>query len=76
MTDHIKTRSQLRSMIEVKTFSDLMDRCIMSPLDRQIMDLHYLEERDFRYIADQLGYTEGAIKKRHRKILNRIKHII
>lgn len=76
MTEHIETRNKLKGIVEIKTFSDLLDRCIMSEEDRRIMELHYLQDKDLRYIADLLGYSEGTIKKRHRKILKKLNQIL
>jgi len=76
MTEHVETRNKLRSIVEIQTFSDLLNRCILSEEDKQIMELHYLHDKDLRYIADFLGYSEGTIKKRHRKILKKLKQIL
>lgn len=76
MTEHIKTRNKLKEIVEIQTFSDLLDRCILSEEDRKIMELHYLQDKDLRYIADLLGYSEGTIKKRHRKVLKKLKQIL
>lgn len=76
MTEHIETRKRLKEIVEIQAFSDLLDRCILSEEDRKLMDLHYLYDKDFRYIGDHLGYTEGAMKKRHKRILKKLKQII
>lgn len=76
MTEHIKTRNKLKEVVEIQTFSDLLDRCILSEEDRKIMELHYLQDKDLRYIADLLGYSEGTIKKRHRKVLKKLNQIL
>lgn len=76
MTEHIETRNRLKEIVEIQTFSDLLNRCILSEEDRQIMELHYLSGKDLRYIADLLGYSEGTIKKKHRRILKKLKQIL
>lgn len=76
MTEHIETRNRLREIVEIQTFSDLLNQCILSEEDRQIMELHYLRGKDLRYIADLLGYSEGTIKKKHRRILKKLKQIL
>lgn len=76
MTEHIETRTKLKEIVEIQTFSDLLDRCILSEEDRRMMELHYLQDKDLRYIADLLGYSEGTIKKRHRKVLKKLKQIL
>lgn len=76
MIEHIETRNRLRGIVEIQTFSDLLNRCILSEEDRQIIELHYLHGKDLRYIADLLGYSEGTIKKKHRRILKKLKQIL
>ena len=76
MTEHIETRNRLKKIVEIQTFSDLLNRCILSEEDRQIMELHYLRGKDLHYIADLLGYSEGTIKKKHRRILKKLKQIL
>lgn len=76
MTEHIRIRAKLKEITEIKTFSELLDRCILSENERRIMDLHYLEDKDFRFIGDALGFSEGAIKKKHRKILKKLNNLL
>ena len=40
--------------------------------DKTIMILHYLKDKDFRYIADELGYSESTIKYRHKKAIKKL----
>lgn len=76
MTKHIETRARLKDIAEVQTFTDLINRCTLSSEDKLLLELHYLEGKDLRYIGDELGYSEGAIKKRHRKALKKINQIL
>jgi DNA-directed RNA polymerase specialized sigma subunit len=76
MTEHIKTRNKIKAISKIKTFNDLMDAIIISDEDRKIMELHYLQEKDFNYIADIMGYSEITVKKRHAKIIKRIGKIL
>lgn len=76
MTEHIATRRKIKEIVEIDTFSELLNRCILSGEERRIMDLHYLEYKDFRYIGDLLGFSEGAIKKKHRRILRKLNKVL
>ena len=44
--------------------------------DKEILRMHYLHGKDFRYIGDTLGFSESTIKKRHRKALQKLNHIL
>ena len=72
MSANTETRNRLKSIPDIVSFDDLLERSTLSDLDKQILRLHYLKEKDFRYIAEELGYAEVTIKKRHIKALSKI----
>lgn len=76
MTSHIQTRAKLKEICLVTAFKDLLDLCTLSDIDKEILRLHYLKEKDFRFIGDELGFSESAIKQRHRKALKKLGNII
>lgn len=76
MTEHIETRNKVKGIVKIQTFSELLDRCILSDEERELMNLHYLKGKNFSYIGDLLGYSESTIKKKHRKILKKLDKII
>lgn len=76
MSDHIKTRNKLKSIPKVSTFMELLDSCTLSDEDKEIIKLHYVQHKNLGYIADMLGYSESAIKKKHKKILCKISKIL
>lgn len=75
-TEHIKTRQRVKDIATIKDFNDLLGRSTLSEEDKAIMQLHYLKEKDFRYIGDVLGYSESTIKYRHKKALKKISRIL
>ena len=76
MSDHIETRKKLKGIASVSSFASLIDSATLSDTDKQILKLHYLDEKDFRFIGDTLGYSESTIKKRHRKILAKLSRLL
>lgn len=76
MSDHIKTRNKLKSIPKVSTFMELLDSCTLSNEDKEIVKLHYVQNKNLGYIADMLGYSESAIKKKHKKILCKLSKIL
>lgn len=76
MTKHIQTRQKLKDICLIDTFDSLLDKCTLSDIDKQLLRLHYIQEKDFRYIGDALGYSEAAIKARHRKALKKLSSLI
>ena len=75
MSETIETRKRLKDIASISTFDELLEQSTLSDLDKEILRLHYLKEKDFRYIGDTLGYAEITIKKRHLKALSKIQSL-
>lgn len=76
MSEHIETRRKLRDIPLVEDFEDILSRCMISDEDKEILRMHYIHGKDFRLIGDTLGYTERAIKARHKSALKKISHAL
>lgn len=76
MTEHIKTRNKLKEVCLVTTFEALLSQCTLSDTDKEILRMHYLQEKDFRFIGDQLGFSEATIKSRHRKAIHKLSSLL
>lgn len=72
MSVHLDTRRKLKDIPDVSRFDDLLERSTLTDEDKEILRLHYLKGKDFRYIGDTLGYAEVTIKKRHAKALSKL----
>lgn len=72
MSEHIDTRRKIQDISSVKTFEELLENCILTDEDKMLMRLHYLNGKDFRFIGDSLGFSESTIKRRHKKILQKL----
>lgn len=75
MSETTETRKRLKDIPSIVTFDALLEQSTLSDLDKEILRLHYLEEKDFRYIGDILGYAEVTIKKRHLKALKKLSNL-
>ena len=76
MTAHIDTRRKLKEIPTRQEFEGLLNKSTLSPEDKALMYMHYLDGKDFRFIGDSLGFSEQTIKYRHRKILRKIGNMI
>lgn len=72
MSEHIDTRRKIQDISSVKTFEELLENCVLTDEDKMLMRLHYLNGKDFRFIGDSLGFSESTIKRRHKKILQKL----
>lgn len=76
MTEHIKNRNKLKAISELKRFDDLLEMSTLTPKDKQMLRMHYLDGKDFRYIGDMLGYSESAIKKIHKRAITKLANLL
>ena len=72
----VSVQKALKAIAEIDTFEKILGSSTLSDIDKEIFRMHYLEEKDFSFIADHFGYSESGIKKRHRKALNKLSKII
>ena len=72
MSAHIETSKRLKAIPSVCRFDDLLEQSTLTDEDKEILRLHYLKGKDFRYIGDMLGYAEITIKKRHSRALSKL----
>lgn len=70
------TQHSLKEIPDIKTFEELIEQLTISEEDKTLMRLHYIEGKNFAYIADVLGYSESWIKRKHLRILKKLDKII
>ena len=75
-SEHINVRRKIKEIPSITSFNDLLERSTLSDEDKELLRLHYLEDKDFRFIGDSLGYSESTIKYRHKKALKKLSKII
>lgn len=72
MSNHIMLKHKLQKIYDKNEFEELLNKATISTKDKDLMRMRYIEEYDFYYIADCLGYSRSGILKRHSKILNKL----
>jgi DNA-directed RNA polymerase specialized sigma subunit len=75
-SEHLNTRRKLRAIPTVSQFNALLDSCTLSEQDKTIIKLHYIQDKDFGYIADIMGFCEKTVKERHRNALKKLSKVI
>ena len=75
-SEHIKTRQKIKDIASVDVFYDILDKCVLSDDDKEMLKMHYVSEKDLSFIADTLGYSESTIKYRHKKALKKLGNIL
>lgn len=70
--NNAKTRKKLKQISSVRDFESLIEQTMLSEEEKQILWLHYKEQKTMAFIADELGMSEIAVKKKHSKMLMKI----
>lgn len=75
-SEHMATKHKLKDICEVKTFEELLERCILTEEEKHILREHYLHGKSLVAISMEMGYAEDTIKHKHQKILKRLHRIM
>lgn len=67
-----KVRDKLKSISTYKTFYQILDGVILSEEEKKILEMFYLENKSFDFIADEIGISRATISRRHKKILDKL----
>ena len=76
MSKHIETRKKVKEIADISSFHSLINATTLSETDKHILVLHYIEDKDFRYIGDMLGFSESTIKRHHKKALVKLSKLL
>lgn len=76
MTENVKTRNKIMELPEVVSFNNLIERSTLKPIEKELMCMHYLQDKDFCYISDILGYSESWMKRVHLKALKKLSKLL
>lgn len=76
MTSHIEARRKLQQICGVEEFEQILKQCILTEDEKTILRLHYLEGKNLALIGDVLGWSESAVKAKHRKILKKLNNFL
>lgn len=70
--ESMKTRNKLKDIGSVRDLESLINEVVLSEEEKQILMLHYREQKTLLYIADILGMSEATIKRKHKRLLLKI----
>jgi len=76
MTKHIELKHKVKNINRKTDFNSLLEESMLSEIEKKIMVMYYLENKQINYIADELGYSEQGIIKMHKRILNKLESLL
>lgn len=75
-SDYIKVKREIKAIPDLRSFNGLLDASTLSDEDKLIMRLIYLKDKDFAFVADELGYSEVTVKAKHRKAIMKLSKLL
>lgn len=69
-------RQYLTDIPEKKCYLELMDKAKLTPTERIVCDMKYLEGQNLCFIGDTLGFSEDWTKRIHKTALKKLSQII
>lgn len=76
VTEHIKTRKKLTDITTLSEFQQILDLVILTPEEKKIMTMHYIDGISLMEIGYELGYAEITVCRKHQKILRKISKVL
>lgn len=70
------TRNKLKAICRVDEFQDILNKTMLSAEEQQILWMHYKDNKTLIQIAYELGMSEVSVKKKHKKLLDKISNVI
>ena len=67
-----KARKGLKNIETIRDFEEVLSAIMLSEEEKEILRLHYCDNKTLAYIADTIGMSEANVKKIHRKMLLKI----
>lgn len=65
-------KKKLKEITEIKTFDELLSRCILSEDEENLLRMHYIQFKDLNFIADELNVSYSTIKRWHKNAIKKI----
>ena len=69
-------RQYLTDLPDKKSYFELMERAKLTPRERAVCDMKYLNGQSLAFIGDTLGFSEDWIKDIHQKALIKLSSLI
>ena len=76
MSSHLDIKHKVKQIKRRSTFNEIIEDCMLSEKEKQMLKLYYLENKTLDYIADELGYSKAGIIKMHKRSLQKLETLL
>ena len=72
MSNHLEIKHKLIQVNRRSTFNEMLEDSMLNEKEKQMLRMHYIENKPLDYIADELGYSKAGIIKMHKRSLQKL----
>lgn len=76
MSKHLEIKHKVKQIKRRSTFNELIEDCMLSDKEKQMIKMYYLENKTLDYIADELGYSKAGVIKMHKRSLQKLETLL
>ena len=76
MSKHLEIKNKVKQIKRRSTFNELIEDCMLSDKEKQMLIMYYLENKTLDYIADEIGYSKAGIIKMHKRSLQKLESLL
>ena len=76
MSKHIEIKHKIKNINRKTDFNSLLEESMLSDVEKQMMNMYYVENKSINIIADELCYSPQGIIKMHKRILRRLESLL
>lgn len=70
--ENAETRKKLKDIGSIRDLEDLLEQSMLSEEEKNIIWMHYKEQKPLSCIADELGVSDATMFRKHAKALKKI----
>ena len=76
MSTHLEIKHKVKQIKRRSTFNEIIEDCMLSEKEKQMLKMYYIENKTLDYIADELGYSKAGIIKMHKRSLQKLESLL
>lgn len=76
MSEHMRVKHELKHIGSLARFEGVLSASTLSSREKDVIREYYIENRDFGFIADELGFSEANVLKMHRRSLEKLSSLV
>lgn len=76
MSKHLEIKHKVKQINRRSTFNEIIEDCMLSDKEKQMLKMYYLENKTLDYIADELGYSKAGVIKMHKRSLQKLEALL